>query len=160
MIELQRLFQDKARLRHRSLRRVDEQNDAVDHFQNALHLAAEIGMSGRIDDIDLDAVIMHGGIFGENRDAALSFDGIGVHDTLLRRLIFPIYAALLQHFIHKRRFAVVDMCDDGDVSQIFSFQPFVLAYIKIHILNLYSIAPFFQKWNIFLIFFWIFSSFA
>ena len=35
---------------------IDQQHHAIDHRQDALHLAAEIGMAGRVDDIDARAV--------------------------------------------------------------------------------------------------------
>ena len=54
VVELQRALEYKPRLRHGPLKSVHEQQHAVDHFQNALHLAAEIGMPRRIDDVDLD----------------------------------------------------------------------------------------------------------
>jgi hypothetical protein len=42
---LERLAQHEARLRERALGRVDEQQDAVDHRQPALDLAAEVGVA-------------------------------------------------------------------------------------------------------------------
>src|SRR5205085_8208829 len=51
--ESERLAQHEARLRHRAFRGVDEQDDAVDHRQHALDFTAEIGVTGRVDDVDL-----------------------------------------------------------------------------------------------------------
>ena len=51
--ELQRLQRHEPRLRHRAFDRVDEQQHAVDHAQHALDLAAEIGVAGRVDDVDV-----------------------------------------------------------------------------------------------------------
>ena len=34
---------------------IDQQHHAVDHGEDALHLAAEIGVAGRIDDVDAHA---------------------------------------------------------------------------------------------------------
>ena len=50
---LERLAQHEARLRQRALGGVDEQHHAVDHRQPALDLAAEVGVAGRVDDVDL-----------------------------------------------------------------------------------------------------------
>ena len=43
--ELERLAQHEARLRHRAVERIDDQQHAVDHAQDALHLAAEVGVA-------------------------------------------------------------------------------------------------------------------
>nr|GFD55041.1 hypothetical protein [Tanacetum cinerariifolium] len=48
--ERQRLAGDELGLRHRAFRRIDQQDDAVDHRQDPLHLAAEIGVAGGVDD--------------------------------------------------------------------------------------------------------------
>ena len=55
--ERERLAQDEPRLRHRPFDRVDQQQAAVGHVQHALDLAAEVGVAGRVDDVDLDAVV-------------------------------------------------------------------------------------------------------
>ena len=78
----QRFHQHVARLRQRAFARVHQQHDAVDHFQRALHFAAEIAVAGRVDDVDLDVVIADAGGFGENGDAALALQIVGVHDAL------------------------------------------------------------------------------
>ena len=120
--ELQRLGQDKTRLRHRPLGRVDEQNDAVDHFENTFDFSAEIGMARRIDDIDLYTIICYSGIFRKNRDASLSFEVVGIHDSFYHRLIFAVNAALLEHFVYECRLTMIDVRDDGDVSEIWIYQ--------------------------------------
>ena len=43
------LLQDKAGLGHGALRRVHQQQDAVDHLEDPLHLAAEVGVSRGVD---------------------------------------------------------------------------------------------------------------
>ena len=52
----ERLLKHGARLRHRAFDRVDQQQAAVGHVEHALDLAAEVGVAGRVDDIDLHAV--------------------------------------------------------------------------------------------------------
>ena len=70
--QLQRLLQHEARLGHGALCRVDQQDNAVDHLQNTLDLAAEIGVTRGVDNVDLCSLIVNGGIFGKDRDAALA----------------------------------------------------------------------------------------
>ena len=55
--ELQRAAQHEARLRHGAFGGVHEQDNAVDHFEHALDLAAEVGVARRIDDVDLDTLV-------------------------------------------------------------------------------------------------------
>ena len=49
----ERLGQHVAGLGQRPLGRVDEQEHAVDHGQGPLDLAAEVGVAGRVDQVDL-----------------------------------------------------------------------------------------------------------
>ena len=118
MTQLQRLLQHEAGLGHGTLRRVHQQDDTVDHLQDALHLAAEVGVAGGVHDVDFIVLVVDGGILGKNRDAALPLQIAGVHDTILGRLIFPVNAALLQQLVHQRGLAVVNVGDDGNVSDI------------------------------------------
>ena len=55
----ERLAGDELGLRHRAFGGVDQQDDAVDHRQDALDLGAEIGVAGGVDDVDVggDAVM-------------------------------------------------------------------------------------------------------
>ena len=112
---LQRLLRNKARLRHGTLCGVHKDEHARDHFQNAFHFAREIGVTGRIDNIDLDALIVNGRILGKNGDAALALESARVHDALLDDLVFAEGARLFEHLIDQRRLAVVDVGDDRNV---------------------------------------------
>ena len=57
MTALQRLAQNKARLWHGALDGIGQQHDAVDHIHDALHLAAKIGVPGRVDNINGDIAV-------------------------------------------------------------------------------------------------------
>ena len=94
MVELQRLLQHKACLRHRPFGRIHQQQYAVDHFEDALHLAGKIGVPRRIHDVDLGMAVMHRGILCQNRDAALPFQIVAVHHALLNDLVVAVNAAL------------------------------------------------------------------
>ena len=58
----------------------------VDHRQHALDLAAEIGVSRRVDDVDAVVVPADRRVLREDRDAAFALELVRVHDALLRRL--------------------------------------------------------------------------
>ena len=113
---LERLAQHEPRLRQRPFRRVDEQHHAVDHRQRALHLAAEVGVARRVDDVDQHVVVVDGGVLRENRDAALALELGVVHGALGDPLVRAERAALVQQRVDERGLAVVDVGDDGDVA--------------------------------------------
>ena len=76
-------------------------------------------MPGRIRDIDRDPLVRNGGIFSQNRDAALSLKLIGIHHHLLSLVrLNREGACLLKHRVHQRCFAMVNVRDDGNVAQI------------------------------------------
>ena len=56
--ERERLAGDELGLRHRPFGGVDQQDDAVDHRQDALDLGAEIGVAGGVDDVDVVVAVM------------------------------------------------------------------------------------------------------
>ena len=116
--DLQRLADDEFGLRHRPFRGIDEDDGAVHHGEDALHLAAEIGVAGRIDDIDARILPGDRGHLGHDGDAALLFEIVGIHHALGDALIFAEGAGLLKQAVDQGRFAVVDMGDNGDIAQV------------------------------------------
>ena len=119
MTQLQRAGKDEARLRHGALGGVDEQDDAVDHLEDTLDLAAEVGMARGIDDVDLGVAVADGGVLGKDGDAALALKVVGVHDAVDDLLIFAVDAALLEHLVDQRGLAVVNVGNDGYVAKLF-----------------------------------------
>ena len=115
---LEGLAQDEPRLRHGPLGGVDQHQRAVGHPQHALHFAAEIGVAGRVDDVDLHALVGDGDVLGKDRDAALALQVVGVEDLLADQLRFAVPPALAQHAIDQAGLAVVDVGDDGHVADI------------------------------------------
>ncbi len=115
---LQGLAQHEARLRQRPLGGVDEQQDAVDHRQAALDLAAEVGVPGRVDDVELDVLVAQRGVLGEDRDALLALEVHRVEDAVVDVLAGAEGAGLPQHGVDERRLAVVDVGDDRDVADV------------------------------------------
>ena len=103
-------------MRQRAFARVHQQHDAIDHLEGALHLAAEIGVAGRVDNIDFCAGIEHGRVLGKNGDTALAFQIVRVHDALGDGLVVAEGAALAEHGVNQRGLAVVHVGDDGDIA--------------------------------------------
>ncbi len=115
--ELERLGEHETGLRQRSLGGVHQQQDTIDHLQGPLDLAAEIGVAGGVDDVDLDALVAHGGVLGEDGDAALTLEIAGVHHAFGNPFVGAEGAALPQHGIHQGGLAVVDVGDDREISE-------------------------------------------
>jgi hypothetical protein len=79
---------------------IHQEHDAVHNFQGALHLAAEVAMAGRVDDIDLHAFVAYAGDLGQDGDAALALQVVGVHNPLDVHFVFTEDAALVEHGVH------------------------------------------------------------
>ncbi len=110
--------QDEAGLGEWAFGGVDQQHHPVDHGERPLHFTPEVGVAGRIDDVEPDVAILDRGVLGQNGDPLLPLEIHRVHDAISDILVDPERPGLTQHRIDQRRFAVVDMGDDGQVSQV------------------------------------------
>ena len=119
LVQLQRLPQHEAGLRHTAFKCVNQQQHAVNHLQYALNLSAEVRMARRIYYVYSVILILYRGIFAEYGYAALPFQVAGVHHALLHLLVRPEYAALTQQAVHQRGLAVVNVGNYGNVTDIF-----------------------------------------
>ncbi len=116
--DLQRLADHELGLRHRPLGGIDQHDGAVDHGEDALDLAAEIGVAGRVDDVDAGVVPGDGGGLRHDGDAALLLEVVRVHHALGDALVVAEGAGLLEEAVDEGRLAVIDVRDDRDVSQL------------------------------------------
>ena len=114
--ERQRLPGDEPRLRHRPLGGVHQDQHAVDHAQDPLDLAAEIRVARGVHDVDLDALPADGRVLGQDGDPALPLERVRVHDPLFDLLVGAERPRLPQHLVHQRGLAVVDVGDDGQIT--------------------------------------------
>src|SRR5205085_5327920 len=102
----------------RAFHRIDQQHHAVQPRQGAFAPAAEVGVAGGVDDVDVRVFPVHGAVLGEDGDAALALEVVAVHDPLGDLLVLAEGAALAQQLVHPRGLAVVDVGDYGDVSDL------------------------------------------
>src|SRR5687767_6404424 len=116
--QAQGFAQHEARLRHRPIERIDDEQHAIDHAQDTLDLTAEVGVAGRVDNVDLDATPSHRRILGEDRDAPLALQRVGIHHALLHHLILAEGAGLAQHLVDEGGLAVIDVRNDGNVANL------------------------------------------
>ena len=112
----ERLAEHEAGLRQRALGGVDQEDDAVDHGERPLDLATEVGVAGRVDDVERDAAPDHRGVLGEDGDALLTLEVVRVHDAVGDRLVGAEGARLAQQGVDQRGLAVVDVGDDREVA--------------------------------------------
>ncbi len=119
--DLERLGDHEFGLRQRSLGGIDQHQRAVNHVEDALDLAAEIGMAGGVDDVDAGVLPLHRGCLRQNGDTALALQIVGVHGALRHLLVFPEGAGLLQQPVDEGGLAMVDVGDDGDVTDVHGY---------------------------------------
>ena len=116
--EGQRLGGHELGLWHRAFGCVHQQDHTVDHRQDTLHLATEIGVAGRVDDVDPHAFPFDAGRLGEDGDPAFTLQVVTVHGPFVNGLVFAEVARLLEKLVHERRLAVVDVGDDRNVAKV------------------------------------------
>ncbi len=125
---LQGLGQHEPGLGHDAFGGVDQDQRAVGHAQHAFHLAAEIRVSGRVDDVDLDALIRQRDVLGQDRDPAFPLQVVAVQDAIAHELAVAELAALPQQAVDQRGLAVIDVGDDDDVPKVFAAHEYGVTY--------------------------------
>ena len=128
--QIQGTLQHEACLGHGPLEGIHQKDGTVYHLQNTLHLTAEVRMARGIHDIDLDTLVTDGRVLGQNGNASLPLNGVGVHDTDAHLLVVAEGAGLLQKLVHQCGFAMVNVGNDGYVTNVFSLfdHLFILIY--------------------------------
>ena len=115
--DLQGLAEHEFGLRHRAFGGIDEKYGTVDHVEDALDLAAEIGMARRVDDVDAGILPDQRGHLGEDGDAALALEIVRIHGALGNLLIVAEGAGLGEEPVDHGGLAVIDMGNDGYVAE-------------------------------------------
>ena len=75
-------------------------------------------MSRSVNDVDFRVPVTNTDIFCEDRDSPFAFEIVVVKETFVHFLIFAEEFGLFDDLVNERGFAMVDMCDDGDVSDV------------------------------------------
>ncbi len=114
----ERLGQHEPSLRHGPFGGVDQHERPVGHSQDALDLAAEIGVARRVDQIDLHVLVVHGDVLSEDGDSPLALQFIGIEDAIPDQLAGAELAALPEQAIDERRLAVVNVGDNSDITNV------------------------------------------
>ncbi len=122
-VQFECLAEHEARLGQRPLGGIDEKHDAVHHRESPFDLTAEVGVSRRVHDIDLDRRAVrqrpaHGSVLGLDRDSLLAFEVEGVHHPVGIGSPVAHGSRLLEQGVHEGCLAVVDVGHDGHVAQV------------------------------------------
>lgn len=72
-------------------------------------------MARSVDDVDLVSVVIDVGALGKNGDTFFSFKLVGIHGALLTE----VNTAVTEHGIDKGGLAMIDVSNNGDVSDFF-----------------------------------------
>ena len=115
--DLQRLADHELGLWHGAFGRIDQDDRAIDHREDALDLAAEIGVARGVDDVHARVVPQDRRGFRQDRDAALFFQIVGVHHAFGDALVLPERAGLFQELVDKGGLAMIDVRDDRDIAE-------------------------------------------
>jgi len=117
---LQGLAQHEARLGHHTFDCVHQQKHRVHHAEYALDLPTEVCVAGGIDELDRGAFELDRSRLRRDRDAAFPLEIVRVHYAFDDDLVLAKRTGKSQHGIDEGRLAVIDVGDDGEVSQIVS----------------------------------------
>src|SRR5437667_956989 len=113
---LQRLAQNKTRLRLWPIVRIDNKQHAIHHFHDSLDFAPKIRVAGGINDVDPIAVPLESCVLRANRDPFFALEIHRIHHALFNLLIGAKRARLAQQLIDQRCLAVIDVRYDGDIT--------------------------------------------
>ena len=114
----ERLAEHKLGLRHRPFEGIDQHECPVGHLERPLHLAAEIRVARRVDQVDLGLAILDGDVLGQDRDPSLALQVVGIKDALTLKLGGPELPGLAKHRIDQRRLSMVHVGDNCHVAYV------------------------------------------
>ena len=115
---LQCLLQHESCLGHGSLECINQQYAGVRHIEHALHLASEVAVTRCVDDVYLGAFVIDGDILAQDSDAALPLQLVVVQHQIVCLLVLTEQVSRKQHLVHQSGLAMVNVCNDGNVSDI------------------------------------------
>lgn len=106
-----------ARLRHRTIGSINKKQNTIDECQSSLDLSTEIRVARGVNKIDLRSVPHDRSSLSKDRDAALTFLVVRVHDPVDDLLMICKYTGGAKKSIDEGRLAVVDVRDQRNVPE-------------------------------------------
>ena len=73
-------------------------------------------MSRGVNDVDARALVVDRTVFGEDGDATLALEIVGIHHAFADSFVSSEGARLLEQAVDQRGFAMIDVRDDGDIA--------------------------------------------
>ena len=116
--DFQCLLQHETCLGHGTFESIDQKDATVCHIQHTFHLAAEVGVSRRVNDINLCTLIIDRDVLGENRDTSFTLQFIVIQNQVASLLILTKEISGEQHLIDQRRLSVVHVRNNRNVSNV------------------------------------------
>ena len=116
----QRLGEHKTRLRHGPFRRIHQQQGPIGHTDDTFHFAAEIGVAWRVNHVDLHTLVRQGNVLRQDRDPAFPLQVVCIENPFTLQLRFAKLTALSQQAVDECRFAMVNVRNDHQISNVVS----------------------------------------
>ena len=135
-LRLERFAKHKSGLGKWTFRGIDQENDPVDHLQPALDLATEVRVAWCVDHVDDDRAlstrpgIVDRGVLRQDCDALFFLKVIGIHHPVDEFAMRGECASLAKHLIDESGLAVVDVGDDGNVSDVIASGEILFSHSK------------------------------
>ena len=100
---------------------INNEQCAICHVENALHLATKVGMTGGVDNVDLSVLVMDGDVLRENGNAALALLIIRVEYAFGDFLVFAEYMRGPEQAVNQGGFTMVNVRNDCHIADVFLF---------------------------------------
>ena len=123
--DLKGFLQHEAGLRHRAFEGVYQQNTSVGHVQDTFHFSTEVGVSRSIDNVDFRTVVIDGNVFGKDSDTSFPFQVVVIQYQFTVGLVVAEQVSRQHHLVHERGFPVVNVSNNGNVSNILHTIPII-----------------------------------
>jgi hypothetical protein len=75
-------------------------------------------VAGSVDQVDLDPLVWQRNVLGEDGDAPLALQFVGVENLLPHQLAGAEFPALPQKAVHQGGLAMVDVGDNGNITNV------------------------------------------
>ena len=116
--ELQSFLQYEARLRHRPLKGIDEQQTTIGHIEHTLNLTTKVGVTRGVEDVYLYSFPVYGYVFRKNGNATLAFQIVGIEHFSTVILSVAEKLSCEHHLVDESCLAMVDVSNNCYVPNV------------------------------------------
>jgi hypothetical protein len=107
---------------HRPLGCVDQNQRTIGHTDDTFDLATKVGVAWCINQIDFHTAVMDRDVLCQNRDPTLTFQIVAIQNAFTTQFGISVLATLAQQAINQGCFAMVDVGNNDDVTDVFAAQ--------------------------------------